>query len=579
MAGLMALAALGAHGDTLAATLLPKFPAGRAIESGSTISLTKGEYHFYAGEAPKLKFRVSNHDQPAVRPVLLPFVGVTNLTVNGNGSKLVFHGKATGVLIQDSKNVTLRNFTIGWERPFIHEGTVVGYDGNRTILRIDREKFPYRFTDASGRPCDPAAYADGTNGPYLAFTGEDWQETLTRCNGIVFRGDTHELLEGVSHHRFSGRVRPLANGDVMLPDVDLRKVGIGARPGDVFVMRTGARPHPAVCVNRATDTLLEDVVIQSAFGMGLLAQCSENVTFRGSGRAEERSAGVFPPEGRVCTSTVDATHFSNCRGRILVENCWFQGMHDDALNVHATSYAIMAISGRTVHCRFMHARAFGYESFRAGDRARFIRSLTMEDGPDVVVNGVRWLDECNFVLTLAEDVPAGYVTGDAVENASAQPEVVFRANHAGRNWANGILLTTRGRVTVEGNVFDRIAGGVVKFQGDARSWYESGACRDVTVTNNVFRNCLLGSFSAAVIDACPVVKDLAAQKACYHRNIRIVGNVFETHDVPMLAALSVSNLVWRANKVIRNDNYRSWRRPPVSIRHCEAVDIDDGLKQ
>ena len=563
----------------LAAALLPTFPEGRFVRNGNEIALEKGEYHFYAGEAPKLKFRVSNHDQPALRPVLLPFVGVTNLTVNGNGSKFVFHGRGTGVLVQDSKNVTLRNFTIGWERPHFFEGTVVGYDGNRTVLRIDRGKFPYRFADRSGKPCDPAAYADSTNGPYLAFVGADWQATLTRFRGVVFRGDTHEMLEGVSHHFFPGRVRPLANGDVMLLDADLRCVGIGARPGDVFLMRTGARPHPGICLNRATDTLLENVVVQSAFGMGLLAQCSENVTFRGSEHAEDRTAGVFPPDGRVSTATVDATHFSNCRGRILVENCWFQGMIDDALNVHATSYSIAALSGRTVHCRFMQVQSFGYESFRKGDRARFIRSLTLEDGPDVAVEDVRWLDERNFVLTLAEDVPAGYAVGDAVENASAQPEVVFRNNHAGKNWANGILLTTRGRVTVEGNVFDRIAGGVVKFPGDALTWYESGGCRDVTVTNNVFRNCLLGSFAAAVIDVCPVVKDIAAQKVRYHRNVRIVGNVFETHDVPLLSARSVSNLVWRANRIVRNDRYRSWRRPAASVNHCEAVDLDGELNQ
>ena len=554
------------------AALVPKFPGGVAVGNGCEVSLEKGEYHFYAAEAPKLKFRISNHDQPEVRPVLLPFVGVTNVTVNGNGSRFVFHGMGVGVLVQDSRNVTLRNVTIGWERPYFSEGTVVGYDGDRTVLRIDRTKFPYRFVDTSLREWDPAAFPGLSADAWIAFAGEDWQEVPIR--GVVFRGDTHEMLEGVSHHFFSGRGRPLGNGDVAL-DIDLRKVGIGASPGDVFLMRARARPHPAVCIDRATDTLLEDVVIQSAFGMGLIAQCSENVTFRGSGRATDRTAGVFPPEGRVSSSTLDATHFSNCRGRVLVENCWFQGMIDDALNVHDTSFQITFLSGRTVRCRFMHPQAFGYEVFRTGDRVRFIRSRTLEDGPEVAVAAVRRMDEKNLELSLAADVPGGYEVGDALENASAQPDVVFRGNVACRNWANGVLLTTRGRVTVEGNLFDRIAGGVIKFPGDARTWYEAGACRDVTVTNNIFRNCLLGPFAAAIVDACPVVNDLAGQKVRYHRNIRIVGNEFETFDVPLLAARSVSNLVWRANRIVRNDDHRSWKRAPVSVVHCDAVDVEE----
>ena len=564
---------MGILAFVLAAALVPKFPGADAVGNGRTVELAKGVYHFYAAESPKLKFRISNHDQPAERPVLLPFVGVTNLTVNGNGSQFVFHGMGVGVLLQDTCNVTLRDVTLGWERPYYSEATVVGYERNRTVVKIDRKRFPYRFVDTSLKDWDPAAFPGLGQESWLAFEGEDWREVPIR--GAVFRGDTHELLEGVAHHFFSGRGCPLADGNVAL-DIDLRKVGVGAKPGDVFVMRSRARPHPAVCLDRAKDTLLEDVVIQSGFGMGLLAQCSENVTFRGTGRAEARSAGVFPPEGRINSSTIDATHFSNCRGRILVENCWFQGMNDDALNVHDTSFEITALERRKVRCRFVHPQAYGYSAFRRGDGARFVRSETLEDGPDVPVEDIRWLDEKNFELTLAADAPAGYAVGDAVENASAQPDVVFRDNVACKNWANGVLLTTRGKVTVEGNLFDRIAGGVIKFPGDARTWYEAGACRDVTVTNNVFRNCLLGPFAAAVVDVCPVVRNPEAQRVRYHRNLKIVGNVFETFDVPLLSARSVSNLVWRANRIVRNADHRSWKRPPVSVRFSEDV-VTEGL--
>ena len=63
-------------------------------------------------------------------------------------------------------------------------------------------------------------------------------------------------------------------------------------------------------------------------------------------------------------------------------------------------------------------------------------------GPDVPVEEIRWLDEKNFELTLAADAPGGYAVGDAVENASAQLDVVFRNNVACKNWANRIVCNS-----------------------------------------------------------------------------------------------------------------------------------------
>ena len=43
-----------------------------------------------------------------------------------------------------------------------------------------------------------------------------------------------------------------------------------------------------------------------------------------------------PHTQRVISTTADATHFVNCKGDILIENCRFENMLDDGTN--AVSY-------------------------------------------------------------------------------------------------------------------------------------------------------------------------------------------------------------------------------------------------
>ena len=62
---------------------------------GGKVELADGTYHFYSSSATNMRFHVSNHDQPDVRPVFLPFIGVTNVAVAAKNAKFVMHGMGT----------------------------------------------------------------------------------------------------------------------------------------------------------------------------------------------------------------------------------------------------------------------------------------------------------------------------------------------------------------------------------------------------------------------------------------------------------------------------------------------------
>lgn len=517
---------------------------------GSTLVLEKGTYHFWHTGALNKHFHISNHDQPIWQPVSIPLVDLRDTTIDGNGSLFLFHGDVQPILIQDSDNITLKGIAIDYEIPHHSQGVITKVDGTGYEMTVDQNQFPHRIDKG-----------------WFMFKGEGW-ERPDRDDGIVFDGKTREIVAGTSDYGYRGKITTIADGHYRV-EKNIKKSGIKA--GDVITMRHGwRRPHPAVVLYRAKDTLLENIIIHSSDGMGLLAQRSENIHLKGG--------GVFPRKGtgRYFSSGADATHFSNCKGTITTENCRYEGMMDDAINVHATCLRIEEkVNDHTIRCRYVHGQAYGFETVMPGESIRFIQAKWLTPRNPSKVKSVHWIDNKNILVTLEKTIPADLGKGDAIENADWHAGVHFKNNTVRNNRARGSLFTTPQPIVVENNIFSTIAGSAILLAGDANGWYESGACHDVLIRNNVFKNNLTSrfQFTNAIISIFPEIPDLKGQKEYYHRNVSIVDNTFETFDVPLIFAISTKGLAFYNNKVTYNDAYPAWGKPPFILRRCMDVKV------
>lgn len=517
---------------------------------GSTLKLEKGEYHFRHNEALRRNFHVSNHDQPVWHPVSLPLVDFHDVTIDGGGASFIFHGQLLPVLIQDSREVTLRGFSIDFERP---------HHSQATVTRIEREFYEMAI--------DSAAYPHELRDGWFIHRGDGW-ESAASPYGIVFDAVGGGIVAGTGDFNYRGAASRLGPGSYRIAkDITNSRI----KPGDVITMRHSSRPHPGIVLYRASDTVLESISIHQSAGMALLAQRSENIRFSGG--------GVYPREGggRRFTSNADATHFSNCRGRIIVENALFNGMMDDAINVHATCLRIRELSRPdTLVCEYVHRQSVGFETFLPGEKLRFIAAKHLAPSETRTVKSVAKLSTTELGIILDEPVPDGLGAGDAVENADWFPSVVFRGNTVRNNRARGTLFTTTESVVVENNIFHYSSGAAILLAGDANGWYESGACHDVLIRGNRFHNNLTSryQFTEALISIYPEVPDLAGQTGFYHRNIRIEENVFETFDVPLVFAISTDGISFRRNSISYNQDYPSWGKPPFILRRCANVHIE-----
>ncbi|MGN0834499.1 MAG: NPCBM/NEW2 domain-containing protein [Candidatus Spyradosoma sp.] len=523
------------------------------------IVLEKGTYHFYAEEGLEVSLWISNHDQQETLRVAIPLVDQHGLKIRGNGSTFIFHGKCLPVLVMDSSRVTLEGVSLDFARPLFSEAEILGFRDGGTVVSIDRTAFPYEIRDGK-----------------IFFLGENYPRQTVN-SATAFRSGTKRIVARTSDIACGNAAEALPDGNVLLRH-DFSKDGEGAAPGDVLTLRSWWRPAPACVIYRAKDTTLRDVAIHASFGMALLAQRAENVSVAGTRGAEAKTSGVFPraATGRVHSSGADATHFSNVKGRVVVENSFFETMLDDAINVHSTCLQIEEIPAPdTLRCRYRHPQAIGFEIFEPGENLRFIAGRTLENGDVVRVKSARRVSPTEAVVRLDGNVPAGVRPGDAVENADFQPEVVFRGNVVQNNRARAALFTTPKKVTAENNVFRDVAGSAILLAGDAQGWFESGACEDVVVRGNVFENCLTSrfQFTEAIVSIFPEVRDLAAQKKFYHRNVVIEGNEFRTFDVPLLFAVSTENLRFADNRVFYNRDHEGWGRRPFRFVRCRDVEI------
>jgi hypothetical protein len=80
-----------------------------AVKNDQMLRFENGEYHFRSPS--KLKYFISNHDNPQPHKVFLPLTNVTNLTFAGNDVRFVFHGEGIGMTVMDARRVTVKGIS------------------------------------------------------------------------------------------------------------------------------------------------------------------------------------------------------------------------------------------------------------------------------------------------------------------------------------------------------------------------------------------------------------------------------------------------------------------------------------
>ena len=512
------------------ATLLQQAREVSSKGDSLVIHFAPGVYTIREQSLPRETLFISNHDHVAERAVALFLHNLHHTRIEAKGVTFLLHGQLLPVVIKGCGDLTLSGLTLDYPAPTLTQLEILAVEGDEVVARLPEET-RFRIED---------------KGKIVLLLGEG-RESRVRYS-LPFASDGH-MKAGRADVAFDPHsIRQLDEHRVAIK-------GWAEAPhlevGDRYALRSGARPTPAITVIDSERIGLEGVTVHFADGMGLVAQDTRDISL--DHFAVKRREG----SERYFTLQADATHFSNCRGHIRSVNGLYEGMADDAINVHGVYLRVDSLlPDRSVLATFAHPQAFGLTWGAVGDTVRLVDRETLLPLLTTTISAITARDPHHKVIRLGDPLPNDLPAEMALENYSAMPSVYFANNVVRDNRARGALFSTHQRVICRDNLFDHTHGSAILLSGDANGWYESGPCEEVLITGNHFINALTAryQFTEGVISIFPVLRKVVPGKY-YHGRVAVEGNTFDTFPSPLLYALSVRELVWRDNLVRLSHDY------------------------
>ncbi len=518
------------------------------------ISFPKGRYDFWPHHCTERDYYESNTSDINPKRLAILVDEMNGLTIDGCGSDFVFHDRMQPFTVDNSRDINIKNLTIDWDIPLTAQASILAVTGEYIDMNINVLESPYVIENGK-----------------LVFVGEGWK---SRWNGVMeFEKDTRIVAPqtgdaqclGANWHNY--RAEELTYGTVRLVYPFNRKPAVG----NWLVLRHSERDHAGMFIIDSKNVRIENVDMYHNAGLGILSQYSEDLVFS--------NVRCIPNErkGRILAGHDDGFHYSNCKGDVVVENCVFHALMDDPINVHGTSVRVMErVDDFTLRCKLMHHQSVGLHWARPGETVGFIENKSMQTIAAGIVADFRKIDNELFDISFRQAVPKQVVVGNALENLTWTCNVLIKDSYFKSCRARGILVSTPGKVVIENNIFES-SGSAILIAGDANYWYETGAVKDVLITKNIFKAPCMTSmyqFCEGVISIFPEIPQPDVNKQ-FHHNIRITDNEFHLFDYPVLYALSVEDLVFSGNKLVRSRQFEPFhrRKAGLTFESCKKVTV------
>ena len=494
-----------------------------------------GRYDLYPACMTMRKYNISNANSAPdeAKTIAILVEQAHHICIEGRGAKMVCRGKMIEICLDRSKNVSVSGLTFDYYRPTVSEFSVIDTKPGRADLAVHPDS-TYRVNNGK-----------------IIWVGEGWEYTTGLAQELI--PETEEVW------RRSDPIRDLRMEELK-PGLVRAHGTHDMKPGRIFQIRDTFRDCVGVFMNLSRDVILQNLHFAFMHGMGLLCQFTENIVLDQVTIAPEAASG------RTAAAWADCTHFSGCRGKIIVRDCVFCGAHDDAINIHGTHLRIVEqVDTGQIRVAFMHDQTYGFQAFYPGDQIEYVHADTLAGFGTGQVKAVKMLNPKEQLLTLDESVPSTWRENDVIENVTWTPEVEISGCQVTRLPTRGFLLTTPRKVEVSNNTFSHLHMNGINIESDAEGWFESGCVRDMTIARNSFVKC-----KGAAIRISP---HNSKSNPAVHRNIEIRENEFVLIDgQPAVEAGGTTGLRVVGNRLYSNAAVSA--DAAIQIQNCGDVKID-----
>ena len=478
---------------------------------------------------------------------------VQNLHVRGNGCTLMLLDNYVGGFgLKNSKNVVFENMKFDClEAPFI-QGVVTAYDKKANLLTVESDRVNPVFDDSR------------------------LEERMQTCFGTIRNKDNPNLLKAEANNYFhfiavkklgekeyqftlSRQTDYMTNQYIEVGD----KIILNSREGETTFIFNIAQS------NKCT---FKDITIYNSPGGGVCGyQLLGDVTLQ--------NVRMMPnprSDNWICGSA-DGAHFQANRGRVIMENCVFANLTDDAMNLYQWEGPINKVVSSTV----LEVGSM-VTMPKVGDTLEVVDCVTQQIMGTAKIKellpipGKRIDDEAQVVL----ETP---ITGMNTANVKdTYYYFIKEKSHVGTTVRNSTFLNIRGRglvlcstdTVVENCKFQNLSNQVLQ------AWYGRGEgfeVQNLTFRNNTIENCnyLLQSVDKGLVGQIDIgmANDSMKQSAYIsHNKITIADNQFIDYHG---CAINIGN----ARNVVVENNFFDLRtqKYPYTKNNAMYVNVSEDV--
>ncbi|MDQ6420554.1 right-handed parallel beta-helix repeat-containing protein [Paenibacillus sp. LHD-117] len=403
---------------------------------------------------------------------------------DGGLASFVFHGLAQPFAFVRCRGLLLHRFTVDWERPLFSVGTVRSTDGSSAEIEL-----------LEGNEVDGAV-------PVAALINYD-------------PASKYPLIGSVESFSQIERTEQSAPNRLKL----FYSKPQSMEPGMHLLLRHVLNYRMGILLYECEQVRVRDVTLHYTPGMGIIGHRCEGLEFV--------RLSVKPSKGRILSTNTDATHFISCKGHIAFDECYFEGMGDDAVNVHGFYYKpVRKIDEYTVEAEAnveIHAQSEKTDYPDIGDRIEWVSRGTMEPFAEGEVVDVRMKEGGILQIRFRNPVPDFLMASGLMANATRSASLSIANCTVRNNRARAFLVQTR-NVRIENCTLDHCTGTAIHVTCSIH-WYESLTVSDVTIRNNVFRGCGFGAGTIGGAGVMVISAECDTPTAYVQRNIRFEDNV------------------------------------------------------
>ncbi len=322
--------------------------------------------------------------------------------------------------------------------------------------------------------------------------------------------------------------------------------------------------NSAITFHNCTDIVIRDITVHASAGYMIVVfpRCC-NMTI-------ERYR-VVCPEGsnRLMASNIDAIHLLGLAGKLTVRDCYFDGLGDDALNIHSTAGTVTAMEENRL--TLINGR-FSIPLESAWCQKGDVLALYTQEFSCKGHFLVEQYENSSVVGTLLDGTAA---IGDIVGNTAFYAETEITGCTVKNTRARGFLLQTE-HISIRDCSFFGISLPAILLAPDIKVWHEVGPIHHATIENCVFENCpsanttdKIGTIAIKTSHSyLPETDDIV------HRDITVKNNTFRNIDTDLVFAASVEGLSIEHNTVIggKHGNETDPKKT-VNLLNCHHVHI------